>query len=60
MEFFFSLQIGAIFLALMAHFIGFLRARLRGSTLRSRARLFSYTRTGLLPETAIEHVGFPG
>lgn len=60
MEFLFGLQIGAILLALLAHFIGFLRARLRGSRMRSRARLFSYTRTGLLTETAIEHASYPG
>ena len=57
MEFLFSLQIGAIFLALLAHFIGFLRARLLGSRMHPRARLFTYARTGLLPEGSIEQAG---
>ncbi len=60
MEFFFGLQIAAIVLALLAHFVGFLRARLRGSSMRSRARLFSYTRMGLLEDTTVEQATYPG
>jgi hypothetical protein len=44
MEFFFGLQIAAIAIALFGHFVGFLRTRLAGSGMSSRARLFSYTR----------------
>ena len=60
MELLFSVQIGAISLALLAHFVGFLRTRLVASRARTHARLFSYARTGLMPETLVEHATYPG
>jgi hypothetical protein len=53
MDFLFGLQIAAIFLALLAHFISVLREQLLGSRRRSRPQPLSYHRTGLALESSV-------